>query len=116
MKTMLSSPISRMDLVRGKFLLVFSASLATAVLSVISMGTSFAILGHSNLMNSSGGQTLALNLGLLSVVSVFVMALPLAFLFSAVLMTIALFAKTSKEAQTYLTPITFLFLIPPLPP
>src|SRR6266436_6386006 len=112
METILSSPISRMDLVLGKFLLVFSASLATAILSVISMGTSFAILGRTNLMNSSGGQTLALNLGLLSVVSVFVMALPLAFLFSAVLMTIALFAKSYKEAQSYLTPMTFVIVIP----
>src|SRR6266446_3011235 len=112
METILSSPISRMDLVLGKFLLVFSASLATAILSVISMGTSFAILGHSNLLNSSGGQTLALNLGLLSVISVFVMALPLSFLFSAVLMTIALFAKSYKEAQSYLTPMTFVIVIP----
>ena len=113
METILSSPISRLDLVCGKFLLVFSASLATAILSVISMGGSFAILGHTTLMNSSsGGQTLALNLGLLSVVSVFLMALPLAFLFSAVLMTIALFAKSYKEAQSYLTPMTFLIVIP----
>ncbi len=113
METILSSPISRLDLVCGKFLLVFSASLATAILSVISMGGSFAILGHTNLMNSSsGGQTLALNLGLLSVVSVFLMALPLAFLFSAVLMTVALFAKSYKEAQSYLTPMTFVIVIP----
>jgi sodium transport system permease protein len=112
METILSSPISRLDLVGGKFLLVFSASLATAILSVISMGGSFAILGRTSLMNSSGGQTLALNLGLLSVVSVFLMALPLAFLFSAVLMTIALFAKSYKEAQSYLTPMTFLIVIP----
>jgi sodium transport system permease protein len=40
------------------------------------------------------------------------MALPLAFLFSAVLMTIASFAKTYKEAQSYLTPLTFLVVIP----
>src|SRR5438128_3296392 len=60
METILSSPISRMDLVMGKFFLVFSASLATAILSVISMGTSFAILGHTHLMNTSGGRTLAL--------------------------------------------------------
>ena len=62
--------------------------------------------------SSSGGQTLALNLGLLSIVAVFLMALPLAFLFSAVLMTIALFAKSYKEAQSYLTPMTFLIVIP----
>jgi sodium transport system permease protein len=111
-ETILSSPISRFDLVLGKFLLVFSASLVSAILSVTSMGLSFAVLGHSHLMKSSGEQSLNLNLGLTSVVAVFFMALPLAVLFSAVLMTIALFAKTYKEAQSYLTPLTFLVVIP----
>jgi len=40
------------------------------------------------------------------------MALPLAVFFAAVLMTIALFAKTYKEAQSYLTPMTFVVVIP----
>lgn len=112
METILSSPISRLDLVLGKFLLVFSASLATAILSVISMGTSFAVLGRTQILNGSSGHSLALNLGLTSVVAVFLMALPLAVLFSAVLMTIALFAKSYKEAQSYLTPMTFAVVIP----
>jgi sodium transport system permease protein len=111
-ETILSSPISRFDLVIGKFLLVFSGSLVSAILSVTSMGMSFAILGHSDLMKSSGEQVLNLNLGPVSVVAVFFMALPLAVLFSAVLMTIALFAKTYKEAQSYLTPLTFVVVIP----
>ena len=112
-ETVLSSPVSRLDLVIGKYLLVFSASLVSAILSVTSMGTSFAILGHSHLMtNSEGAQSLNLNLGFVSVVAVFFMALPLACLFSAVLMTIASFAKTYKEAQSYLTPLTFLVVIP----
>ncbi len=111
-ETILSSSVSRFNLVMGKFLLVFSASLVSAILSVTSMGTSFAILGHSHLMHSSGGQSLHLSLGPISVVAVFFMALPLAVLFSAVLMTVALFAKTYKEAQSYLTPLTFLVVIP----
>jgi sodium transport system permease protein len=111
METILSSPVSRLDLVLGKFLLVFSAALATAILSVISMGTSFAILGHAH-MDTSDARTLQLNLGWVSVVAVFLMALPLAVLFSALLMTIALFAKSYKEAQSYLTPMTFLIVIP----
>jgi sodium transport system permease protein len=112
METILSSPISRLDLVLGKFLLIFSASLTTAILSVTSMGLSFAYLGHSlsSSANSSGG--MQMNLGLTSVVAVFLMALPLSVLFSALLMTIALFAKTYKEAQSYLTPLTFVVVIP----
>src|SRR5277367_4473320 len=113
METILSSPVSRLDLVLGKFLLVFSASLTTAILSVTSMGLSFAYMGHAlaNSANTSGAG-IHMNLGLTSVVAVFLMALPLSVLFSAVLMTIALFAKTYKEAQSYLTPMTFVVVIP----
>jgi sodium transport system permease protein len=112
METILSSPVSRFDLVLGKFLLVFSASLATAILAVTSMGSSFYFLGRSGSMSSPNAPALHINLGLTSVVAVFLMALPLAVLFSAVLMTIALFAKTYKEAQSYLTPMTFVVVIP----
>ncbi len=113
METILSSPVSRLDLVLGKFLLVFSASLTTAILSVTSMGLSFAYMGHA-LSNSAdaSGAGIHMNLGFTSVIAVFLMALPLSVLFSAVLMTVALFAKTYKEAQSYLTPMTFIVVIP----
>jgi len=113
METILSSPISRMNLVLGKFLLVLSAALATAALSVMSMGISFSVLRRFN-MSSGRGDTAALllQLGPKAVASIFLMALPMAVLFSAVLMTIALFAKSHKEAQSYLTPMTFLVVIP----
>src|SRR6266481_5424720 len=113
METILSSPISRMDLVLGKFLLVLSAALATAALSVMSMGISFAALRRFNMSSGRGdAAALLLKLGPKAVASIFLMALPMAVLFSAVLMTIALFAKSHKEAQSYLTPMTFLVVIP----
>src|SRR6267154_1162473 len=59
METILSSPISRMNLVLGKFLLVLSAALATAALSVMSMGISFAALRRFN-MSSGRGDAAAL--------------------------------------------------------
>ncbi len=113
METILSSPISRMHLVLGKFLLVLSAALATAALSVMSMGISFSALRHFNVSSGRGEAAgLLLQLGPKAVAAIFLMALPMAVLFSAVLMTIALFAKSHKEAQSYLTPMTFLVVIP----
>lgn len=113
METILSSPISRLDLVLGKFFLVLSAALATATLSVISMGLSFGVLGKFKALGSSSqGKGLELHIGLKTVIAVFAMALPLAVLFAAVLITIALFAKSYKEAQSYLTPMTFAVVIP----
>jgi sodium transport system permease protein len=112
METILSSPLSRVDLVLGKFLLVLSASLSTAVLSIISMGTSFYLVGNSPAMAKKDAAVFQLHIGLSTVLSVFLMALPLAVLFAAALMTIALFAKSYKEAQSYLTPMTFIVVIP----
>ncbi len=113
METILSSPISRTDLVFGKFALVLSASLATATLAVISMAVSFSAVGKSHILKkTSGAAAMQLKIGLDSAATVFFMALPLAILFSALLLTIALFAKSHKEAQSYVTPMTFLVVIP----
>jgi len=114
METILSSPIARLDLVLGKFFLVLSASLATGTLSVISMAVSFSVLGKSIAAQSARGEAaeLMLHIGGKSAAAIFLMALPLAVLFAAVMMTIALFAKSYKEAQSYLIPMTFAVVIP----
>jgi sodium transport system permease protein len=112
METILSSPIDRTHLVFGKFFVVLTASLATATLSVISMGGSFAMLSHVAREQNIGGGFPVLTMHPKTVIAVFVMAVPVAILFSAVLMTISLFAKTFKEAQSYLTPMTFVVIVP----
>src|SRR5271163_5276340 len=113
METILSSPVSRGHLVLGKFLLVFTTALVTAALSVISMAISFGIV---NLLHTkpiqAGEADASLHIGIGAALSVFIMAVPLAVLFSSVLITISTFAKTYKEAQSYIMPILFLVLIP----
>jgi sodium transport system permease protein len=115
METILSSPISRLDLVLGKFFLVLSASLVTAALSVLSMGVSFWAIQHVKFMDTSknpDAMGMQLHIGFMSVISVFIMALPLAVLFSAGLITISLFAKSYKEAQSYVSPLMILVIVP----
>ena len=108
METILSSPISRTHLVLGKFLLVLTASLVTAALSVTSMGiSSWAILNFHG-----GEEAISIHIGVRAVISVFAMALPLAVMFSAALITIALFAKSYKEAQSYISPLMIIVVIP----
>jgi len=114
-ETILSSPISRVDLVLGKFLLVLTASLVTAALSVFSMGVSFWASSHFDLFhvaNNPDAAALQLHLSPVAIASVFLMAIPIAVLFSAALITISLFAKTYKEAQSYITPLMFLVIVP----
>jgi sodium transport system permease protein len=116
METILSSPVSRVDLVFGKFFLVLTAALVTATLSVTSMAVSFAALRFLHLASSasdpSQGPALMLQVGPKAIFSIFVMAVPLAVFFSACLMAISIFAKSYKEAQTYTTPLMMAVILP----
>jgi len=114
METILSSPIARVDLVFGKFFLVLTAALVTAALSVTSMGVSFAVLEHMHAFDRAGSDAaqLQLQIHFTTVLSVFIMVLPVAVLFAAALMTVAVFAKSYKEAQSYVTPLMFIVIIP----
>jgi sodium transport system permease protein len=113
METILSSPIERTHLVLGKFLVVLTASLATATLSVLSMALSLGAVAHYGKTVQGIGESFPiLTMHAQTAFAIFIMALPVAVLFSAVLMTISLFAKTFKEAQSYLTPMTFLVIVP----
>jgi sodium transport system permease protein len=112
-ETILCSPISRTSLVLGKFLMVLTASLSTAALAIASMGLTLAAAGKV-----VGGIGQISDLGLQfqitpkAVIWVFVMVVPLAVLFSAALLAISLFAKSFKEAQSYLSPLTILVVAP----
>jgi sodium transport system permease protein len=115
METILSSPISRLDLVLGKFFLVLTASLVTAALAVLSMGVSFwgmQQLKAFDVSKNPDAAGLQQHIGFTAVLSVFLMALPLAVLFSAGLITISLFAKSYKEAQSYVSPLMILVIVP----
>jgi sodium transport system permease protein len=113
-ETILCSPVSRTHLVLGKFLMVLTASVATGVLSVISMTVSFGV-GKKLLQGVANGAAdtiLQITMTGKAVISVFTMVLPLAVLFSAALLAIALFAKSYKEAQSYISPLMIVVVLP----
>src|SRR5215469_12765556 len=115
METILSSPISRTHLVLGKFLLVLTAALITALLLLVSVSVSSNALQHSDLldqMTDDGQPAPHFSLGLKTIASVVIMVVPLSVLFASGLMTIALFAKSHKEAQSYIAPLMFVVIIP----
>jgi sodium transport system permease protein len=53
-----------------------------------------------------------MTIGVKGVFAVFAMVLPLSVLFSATMLAIALFAKSFREAQSYLSPLTFVVIMP----
>jgi len=113
-ETILCSPVSRTHLVLGKFLMVLTASIATAVLAIASMAVSFGAGKKMLLAFTFGAADKALQITVTgkAIVSIFFVVLPLAVFFSAALLALSLFAKSFKEAQSYLSPLMIVVVLP----
>jgi len=111
METLLCSPVSRTHLVLGKCLMVLTAALATTLLSLSSMGVSFALVKKLAAGVAKSG-ALPLTIDPASLAAVFAMMLPMALLFSAAMLAIALFSRSSKEAHSYLQPLLIVTIMP----
>ncbi len=115
METILCSPVARTDLVLGKFLMVLTASLTTAVVALTSTGVTFAargfILGTSELAAAAKSGTLP-TLDPAGLLLVLAMVFPVAVLFCSVLLAVSLFAKSIKEASSYASPMVILIIVP----
>ena len=109
-ETILASPVARVDLVLGKFLVVLSMSLTTAVLALGSFALTLAFASSFVERLSRGGAPFSISIK--AVAAVFFMVLPLAVLFSAALLAIALMAKSFKEAQSYVQPLIIIVFMP----
>ena len=122
METLLCSPVGRTEIVFGKFLVVLTASLATVVLSALSTVVTFgagALLFARETMaavaQGTGGAAARAALPSLhpgGFLLSLTMVLPIAILFSSVLFTLSLFAKSYKEAQSYVSPLVIVVLLP----
>jgi sodium transport system permease protein len=113
-ETILCSPVSRTHLVLGKFLMVLTASIATAVLAIASMAVSFGAGKKMLLAFTFGAADKALQITITgkAIASIFLVVLPLAVFFSAALLALSLFAKSFKEAQSYLSPLMIVVVLP----
>lgn len=124
METILCSPVARADLVFGKFLMVLTAALGTVMFSLLSMGLTFMLGGLLFAKSAAGGAAVAVaksgaapagvlpTIDPLGTLTVLAMVLPVAVLFSAVLMAVSLFAKSIKEAQSYVSPLIVVVILP----
>jgi sodium transport system permease protein len=113
-ETILCSPVSRTHLVLGKFLMVLTASIATAILAIISMSASFGagrklLLG---VVSREADAALQITITGKAIASIFLVVLPVAVFFSAALLALSLFAKSYKEAQSYISPLMIVMVMP----
>jgi sodium transport system permease protein len=110
----LASPASRREIVFGKTLAAMTAIFLTATLTLASMVYSLKNAkfgGRSAEMRQMLG-TIPLDAHTLTLIVVTL--IPLAIFAASLMLTIALFARGYKEAQSYLTPLALLVIFPAL--
>ncbi len=104
METLLISPASRKEIVTGKFLTVMLFSISTALLNMASIGyTGRHMLSARSGVPTAGGDVAFP--GIEPLLWVVLLSIPLAALFSALSLAFAMFARSTKEGQYYLTPL-----------
>ena len=110
LETLLLAPVSRMEIATGKFLVVFAAAIIAAILSTTSMGLTLT----RGVLPEGATQAFDIQFQPLAVALTTSLLLPVAALFSAMLLGVALLARSFKEAQSYAAPLQFLVILPSL--
>ncbi|MCH8853928.1 MAG: ABC transporter permease, partial [Planctomycetes bacterium] len=108
LETLMVCPIPVVEIIIGKFLVVSSVALTGAALNLCSMGLTLQFGGFNEAL--AGGAETTIPIRVLPVILLFL--IPLAVLFSAVMLAVCSFARTFKEAQHYVMPVMVCALVP----
>ncbi len=112
LETLLSSPASRQEIVMGKTLAAMSAILLTTILMVGSMAYSFRNMQLGSRSGEMKQMMGSLQLDPQMLLMFAAILIPVAIFAASVMFAIALFARSFKEGQSYLTPIALVVIFP----
>jgi sodium transport system permease protein len=116
LEAFLSSPASRQEIVMGKIMAAMTAMFITSALTLGSLVYSITknkqIPGKSEEAREVMNALNAIPLDAHTVALIAAIMLPMAIFAASVMFTIALFARSFKEGQSYLTPLALIVIIP----
>lgn len=115
LETLLTLPVSNMELMGGKFLAVAGVAVASAIMNFISLTLVGLYLMNSLTQQVSNGEA-AISFEAGSLIIPFLLILICIIVFalfvSAVVLCITSLAKSFKEANNYMTPVIMIFMLP----
>lgn len=108
LETLMVAPVPTMDLIAGKFIVVTLIGLLSAILNLLSIGGTIYLGGVGSVLMRSAGGSFPLH----ALPWILLLLVPLAIMFSAMLLAVCSFARSFKEAQNYIVPVMMAALIP----
>lgn len=121
LEALILTPVKRLNIVFGKFLAVSTVALLSVVISLVSLYIGLKFSGSSIYTQasqtaaagtSSGSLNIVFSLEPKAIIILLVASLFLVFMFSALLLSISIFAKSYKEAQSYIGPAYLVVILP----
>lgn len=109
LETLLTSPVNRFQILLGKFIVVVLAGITSALVSILGL-----YLGIRQ-VNEIPQEFLKLLLSILefqSIALLLSLLLPLTIFFAGVQLSLSIFAKSFKEAQSIISPLSMVVIIP----
>lgn len=113
LETLLIAPVGRFQLVLGKYFVVALSAVTSAVLAILSLLASTRMMLSENDEGGRLAEVLSA-IGLKEMLYTGTLILPLAALFAALLLSVSIYAKSFKEAQNYISPLSYLIILPAL--
>ncbi len=109
LETLLQVPIERRQIVLGKFFVIFTTGVTSALLSLMGIGFMLIIKGKD--ITGELGQVVA-SISVIDLILIASMLIPTAAMFAALLLSVSIYARSFKEASSYCGPLNFLVIIP----
>lgn len=114
LETLLTLPISNLELVMGKYMAVSFSAIVTAIFNLLSIALTLIYLVTTSGLEASelGIGSLDLNKLIFPIIITIICVCIFAMVVSAISMCVCSLAKSFKDAQNYMTPIMLLVMIP----
>lgn len=110
LETLLLTPISRYALVLGKFFTIMTTAIVTALITVFSLILWSYIIGE--LADVDVVARVLSSVGISDLLLILLMLIPVSAIFAALLLSISIYARSFKEAQNYMGPMSMLGFFP----
>lgn len=113
LEALLAAPPKRISIVTGKYLTVVFTSLVAAAVALLGMYVAFLIKPQA-VTGAGAGDQLRFSIPLAHTGLILLVVLALSGFFSALELMLSAFARSFKEAQTYLSPLSIVVVLPAL--
>lgn len=108
LETLLITPVSRTDIVLGKFLALSAACLGGCIMAMLGLF----LAGSSSAADKSEMFKGGFGITPVSALTILALMIPLVMFFASILLAVSTFAKNSREAQTYLALVNIAVILP----